>query len=151
LRKAILDLPTNDKKPNILGVVSSLTDAQTNSPFYRFLESYVEENPDTQKKLWRFAPDAAAGEEDETIGIYDFNGYWNKGQLKMGLFDWFMRGYLDAAKTIESSEMPDKDPVLNAYNNIPEYGQLGNAIAKRESPGYFVVDFANNKPHPGYI
>lgn len=156
LRKAITDVPAVAPKPNLMGIASaSLVDTPINSAFYRFLEEYVAANqpapgqtPD--KMIWRIAPEAAAGEEDETIGVYDFNGYWHEGNLRMGLFDWFMRGYLDGKNNLFTAPISKTDPVMDAYANMPEYRQMGNAAAKKTSPGFYVVDFVNNRPHPGY-
>ncbi len=155
LRKAIKDIPFAGKRPNLTGMISaSLIDTPIDSAFKRFIESYVANHPphpgkSPQKKIWRIAPEAASGEEDETIGVYDFNGYWNKGDMKMGLFDWFMRGYLDGSKSL-SSAVPGPDAVLDAYNSMSDYGQKKNAVQEKATPGYFEVDFYNNKPHPGY-
>ena len=154
LRKMISDIPSIGKKPNFIGVISSaLIDTPLESPFKRFIESYVANNPpkpgkSPEKKIWRFAPEAASGKEDETIGSYDFNGFWNKGVLKMGLFDWFMRGYLDGSKSLSQTNSATTDPVSDNYNSI-DYGQLKNAAQEKSTPGYFEVDFYNNKPHPG--
>lgn len=156
LRKAITDIPIAGKKPNLIGMISaSLIDTPIDSAFKRFIESYVANNPpkpgkSPKKKIWRIAPDCAAGEEDETVGVYDFNGYWHKGEMKMGLFDWFMRGYLDGCKSSSSVVTPSPDAVIDAYNAITEYGQKQNAAQGKATPGYFEVDFYNNKPHPGY-
>ncbi|MEZ5040336.1 MAG: patatin-like phospholipase family protein [Saprospiraceae bacterium] len=155
LRKAITDIPVSSKRPNLLGMISaSLIDTPIDSAFKRYIESYVANNPpipgkSPQKRIWRIAPEAGAGEEDETIGVYDFNGYWDKGEMKMGLFDWFMRGYLDGSKSL-SSAVPGPDAVLDAYNTMSDYGQKKNAAQEKATPGYFEVDFYNNKPHPGY-
>ena len=66
----------------------------------------------------------------------------------MGLFDWFMCGYLDA---YGSGKVDPNDLAWQAYGNLPGYGQIGNAAQKRRSPGFFAVDFVNNKPHPAGI
>jgi hypothetical protein len=155
LRKAIKDIPIAGSRPSLVGMISaSLIDTPIDSAFKRYIESYVanhppEPNKSPLKKIWRISPEAAAGEEDETIGVYDFNGYWNKGDMKMGLFDWFMRGYMDGTKSLSDEPPIANDPVLDAYQAMTDYGQKMNAGQEKSTLGYFEVDFYNNKPHPG--
>lgn len=158
LSAAIQDIPLDDDRPDIGEVaVDSLLKTPMASAFYRFLETYVGDqsaaNPATSVRMWRIAP-AQTEVNAKSVGPLDFNGYWEGGQLRMGLFDWFMRGYLDA----HAGELPTdvwNDPNDNAcaaYKAVAVgiYGQVGNANQKEASPGFFVVDFQNNHPHPGY-
>jgi predicted acylesterase/phospholipase RssA len=166
LRKAVDFILTSQARPNFAGVASdALIDTPITSSFYRFLETYVSDvhdqltqNPSgsNEKKIWRISPDFNDGEEtlgvSDTIGSYDFNGFWRGGDLKTGLFDWFMRGYLDThGDQADAFFVGAGDLACQAYKDLPaDYGQLKNANQKKGSPGFFRVDFVNNKPHPGY-
>lgn len=158
LSAAVQDIPFDDDRPDIGEVASdSLLNTPMSSAFYRFLETYVGEQsnaiPPSSVRMWRIAPSQTA-KNAKSIGVYDFNGYWEGGQLRMGLFDWFMRGYLDAHAGQPSSDVwsDPSDNACVAYKAVavPFLGQVGNANDKEPSPGFFVVDFVNNHPHPGY-
>lgn len=115
LSTAIEDIPLDVPRPGIDMVGGGLTDLQINSAFYRFIETYVGQesaaNPPTEARMWRISP-AQKASSGKNIGVYDFNGYWEGGKLQMGLFDWYMRGYLDA----HAGELTDvwNDPADNA-------------------------------------
>lgn len=150
LSAAIQDIEDSPGEPSIEGVASEgLINTAISSSFYRFLENFVPQAPPGMQ-MWRIAPGATA-KKDKTVGIYDFNGYWESGSIRTGLFDWFMRGYLDAYGQGSATVYAGADPLCALYRNTAtSEGQTCNANTKTPSPGFFVVDFVNNHPHPGY-
>ena len=148
--------------PSFMEVISkSMMDAPLNAGFYRYFEDLVSENAananpqgETPKKLFRMAPmmynspkDADYGTgpnwDEQTPGTLDFNGrYDDNRNLKMGLFDWFMKGYIDAKG---GDDIDNNDPVNKAYMELPSsYGAIKNAYIGRRSGFYD----ASKKAHP---
>jgi predicted acylesterase/phospholipase RssA len=149
--------------PKFSEVISkSMIDATLNAGFYRYFEDLVTENIDTMKPagtppkytIYRMAPmmyntpdEADYGQgtawDDHTPGTYDFNGKFDKDRnLRMGLFDWFMKGYIDA-KGGDNIDMADI--VNSTYNNLPDsFGAKKNAYLGRRGGFYD----ASLKAHP---
>lgn len=148
--------------PKFIEVISrSMMDATLNAGFYRYFEDLVTENahiisPATKPRLtiYRMAPmmyntpeDVDYGNgidwDEYTPGTYDFNGKYDKQRnFRMGLFDWFMKGFVDA----RGGDAIDKtDPVHNAYISLPDsFGAKKNAYLGRRSGFYD----ASVKAHP---
>ena len=154
LSRAFQDIPTDDDKPDISEVASdAIINTPMTSAFYRFLESHVGANQSSGRRMWRISP-AKTAKDAKSIDVYDFNGHWEGGTLRMGLYDWFMRGYLDARGSANSTGQPydntKDDAVLGYTQTAASHDQLGDVAGKDASPGFFVVDYALNHPHPGY-
>lgn len=145
-----------DEQPKFMEVISkSMIDASLNAGFYRYFEDLVTKNKKKPKyTIYRMAPemyntpddlnyDAGQNLDEHTIGTYDFNGKFdNERNFRMGLFDWFMKGYIDA-KGGDNIDM--SDPVNKAYNELPEnFGAAKNAYKGRRSGFYN----ATLKAHP---
>lgn len=147
MKKEIPDYPKFGKM-----ISQSMIDSPLNAGFYRYFEDLVTKNADVlapaqpRLTIYRMAPmmynntqdvDFGSGPEqdDQTPGTYDFNGKYDKDRnLRMGLFDWFMKGYIDAKG---GDDIDIKDPVNIAYMNLPvSFGAKKNAFAGRRSGFY---------------
>jgi hypothetical protein len=149
------------KRPKLDEVITdSFIDTAMNASFYRYFEDLVynndPKNGQTTKPvpIYRMAPmmyaehpggspgNGVSIPEEHSIGVYDFNGKRDKnGALLMGLFDWFMKGYLDAF----GSQANYNDPVCTAYKALPAgFGAKKNANKGRRSGFYD----ATLKAHP---
>lgn len=153
-----------DEYPSFLEVISkSMVDSTLNAGFYKYFEDLVTENIDfansnngnKKYSIYRMAPMMYNNPEDlehvngvdlddNTIGTYDFNGkYDKKRNFRMGIFDWFMKGYID---TVGFDNITPNDVVYNKYINLPDdYGAKKNANQGRNSGFYD----ASLQAHPG--
>lgn len=151
-----------DEYPKLGAILKkSMYDSTLNAGFYRYFEDLVSENanvqlPATEPKLaiYRFAPmmyadakdvDYGSGPNwnDQTPDALDFNGKYDSSRnVVMGLFDWFMKGFIDARG---GDYIDPLDPVNAAYLNLPHtYGAKFNAFSGRRS-GFYDASIV---PHP---
>jgi predicted acylesterase/phospholipase RssA len=166
MRHAVADIPLSElKPPTLMGVAgAALSDTPLTSAFFRFVESYVGDkhkellsntsDPSKVKNtlIWRISPEHDSTVEDTSVGAYDFNGKWMDGELRTGLYDWFMRGYMDAhGPSAETVFAKQNDRVWQNYNQLSaDFGQKENANSIMSAFGFYAVDYVNNKPHPEY-